>query len=854
MKNKKILAFLIGFIFYSVMGFSQIKISTMPTFNGDPTGSFIPIIVNGVNRKIDAGILKSAPPVSVAQLRTLSSPSTTSRYYTTDKGEEGFWYYDSTDVTSADNTGTILVDGTKRFKRIFDGAVNVNWFGAIADGVTDNTAAIRSAIAYANNMVGSSVVPTLWFPNGNSYIITDSIYIPAGINVKMDAPIFFQGTAYDRSALTIGKTGVVSSNIKYQLNVASKTQSNWSNENNVGIRLFNCNTCDINIVQASNFTVGVEFKGDNAGFAYSTATIGSLWNNKIAEKIFATNNGWVNENSFYGGRLTCASSTNLGKARYGVVITSDMGYYSNNNNWYKPSFELYGQGATPNECVPIDIKFGTLTAFKDCRQEGNGDGGRNIFVRTLNASSYNNISLGYGQGILLDSSSIPTSLITNRTFQLTQTVAASQEYNSGDLITRLNPYDNNNWYILDELFFVTSSGTIIQTTDTTATKKYPTYLFLSQSRAMGVRLATDVGKRYILKRSVINGNGGYVAFQCFDNSGNVLYSPSIKYIKGTDNYNINPNSSFGGCYSTGTNSYNDLYFQVDTAVKYVDVILFGGDANGLSIKSFKIQCLDGTTVVRNLKTKSGKYATQAPTFGTWEQGTVIKNINPISNTISWVCTVAGTPGTWVATSINPTFSSILSKPTTLSGYGITDAYPLTGNPSGFLNAVPWSIISSKPINISGYGIGDAMNDSTINSSVFDANTVSPGFKSWFSGVITNGASGASFGGVISFSGSNNNNLQFQYDNGNSSGIGDLYFRTKNIGGFLPWHKIATTNILSLVATTGSYSDLTNKPFTSGTAAPTTTPASINLFFLDTTNKKLYVSTGTVSSADWTILN
>lgn len=34
----------------------------------------------------------------------------------------------------------------------------------------------------------------------------------------------------------------------------------------------------------------------------------------------------------------------------------------------------------------------------------------------------------------------------------------------------------------------------------------------------------------------------------------------------------------------------------------------------------------------------------------------------------------------------PTFAELLSKPTTLSGYGITDAYPLTGNPSGFLTS------------------------------------------------------------------------------------------------------------------------------------------------------------------------
>jgi hypothetical protein len=34
-----------------------------------------------------------------------------------------------------------------------------------------------------------------------------------------------------------------------------------------------------------------------------------------------------------------------------------------------------------------------------------------------------------------------------------------------------------------------------------------------------------------------------------------------------------------------------------------------------------------------------------------------------------------------------TFASLTGKPTTLSGYGITDAYPLTGNPSNFLTSI-----------------------------------------------------------------------------------------------------------------------------------------------------------------------
>jgi hypothetical protein len=41
---------------------------------------------------------------------------------------------------------------------------------------------------------------------------------------------------------------------------------------------------------------------------------------------------------------------------------------------------------------------------------------------------------------------------------------------------------------------------------------------------------------------------------------------------------------------------------------------------------------------------------------------------------------------------------------------------------------------------------------------------------------------------------------------------------------------------------------------SGTAAPTTTPLVVGDTFTDTVNKKQYVSTGTASSADWTILN
>lgn len=40
----------------------------------------------------------------------------------------------------------------------------------------------------------------------------------------------------------------------------------------------------------------------------------------------------------------------------------------------------------------------------------------------------------------------------------------------------------------------------------------------------------------------------------------------------------------------------------------------------------------------------------------------------------------------------------------------------------------------------------------------------------------------------------------------------------------------------------------------GTAAPSTAPQTVGIQFIDTANKKIYISTGTSSSSDWTILN
>jgi len=83
---------------------------------------------------------------TVAELRAavgsaVGSPAITMGCLSRGDDGGGQWYWDATDNATTDNTGTCVGGGNGRWKRSHDGRLFLKWFGAVGDGVADDSTA-----------------------------------------------------------------------------------------------------------------------------------------------------------------------------------------------------------------------------------------------------------------------------------------------------------------------------------------------------------------------------------------------------------------------------------------------------------------------------------------------------------------------------------------------------------------------------------------------------------------------------------------------------------------------------------------------------------------------------------------
>ncbi|MFA6083816.1 NosD domain-containing protein [Mucilaginibacter sp.] len=221
---------------------------------------------------------------TIAGIRGMSAPLTTDQYYTTDIGQQGFWYFDASDTISTDNTGTILRDTAGDvFKRVNDGVIELSWFGVV--GVGNESALIQAAINaaegknlyinkgvfYAKNLIGVSNIiisgvgtlkthssavindTLLTFTNCTNVIIEDIILdgnkgiVPGSPTAGVALLNFFTSTNCKVSATTLQNNGYLAINVHSSPGII--ISNNYINNTDCGVIIWT--DCDYSVVSSN---------------------------------------------------------------------------------------------------------------------------------------------------------------------------------------------------------------------------------------------------------------------------------------------------------------------------------------------------------------------------------------------------------------------------------------------------------------------------------------------------------------------------------------------------------------------------------------------------------------------------
>jgi hypothetical protein len=283
-------------------------------------------------------------------------------------------------LTAGDNLSDIPVLTVAR-SNLNLGWVDVRNEGVIGDGVADDTAALNAAAAFA-----ASTGCCLFIPSG-TYRITGTITFACDVMACRGATVRYEGAS---SAIVVGSLSTAVEDVSVEvptLIYVNKPPLGWG-AGSVGVTVSNTYASSITIRNVVNFETGLLMWADGTGCVHNNIYPMHLENNGRSIVVDATATGWVNQNTFIGGRTSHYSGEGVSVAAARHILIETTTNAINNNTFIGTSFE----GNTARYLVDVDK--GVNNTFINCRWEGaNG-------VRWGAGAVSNIIWNGYGVGTL----------------------------------------------------------------------------------------------------------------------------------------------------------------------------------------------------------------------------------------------------------------------------------------------------------------------------------------------------------------------------------------------------------------------------------------------------------------------
>lgn len=459
-------------------------------------------------------------------------------------------------------------------------------FGAVGDGVADDTAALQKLAA--------SGVATISLGAGKTYLVKDTIAFPASCDLDFASSKILYGGPRDRPAVVHGAPGALNRATLSRVNIVS-SKTDWSNPNYVGLRVYNLNRGRVTGDMIFGFTIGHEAYSAGQGYTHAYHQILAIHNCKYGTVLTCDGSlpdyNYVNENIWDGGDCSHRSDTNSMGNCYGVWLRAINGGYTGHdmNRWFAPCFQLE-DGEPGNERIPFLFDgCGNRCTVIDARYES----GRGPFARLQGKEVVlNKLDAGLVSGLYVTPSIVEGGLarFNKGTFaeQLHETSTGSLAV---DVFSNVHAYGRDDAAVSGGLHITDASGQPAASVPVSLgiRPRLSSIELASDAVSIGFFVRTVGSETFTLRVDAEPEHTGRLGVALYDESFTQLTDKSATFpdfVYGTfgSDRPYTYSSSFGGTYGgTYKMPSGTLSFRVGPAVRYIRAFVTGKNARIRSI-------------------------------------------------------------------------------------------------------------------------------------------------------------------------------------------------------------------------------------------------------------------------------